>query len=396
MSAEKLPSTASSAPSELLSRNTGQPIRLSGVNLCGFSAEAARSPGTVKVWTKLILTSDDPLFHKIVENFGAVIADLGRKVGENIDLSRADDVLLVVRPDETAELWVETAAVSAKILAKRVVSAGSLLYESDIADVIELRFPAINIGPQDKVLYLFRQDWRFGLFFDFNPAGDLSIDEFAKGLGTLYRRLKFRHLYDMLDDNAVFAQLMSAGWFPFAEIVGNEFKPFASACGAGFSLDDAEAEVLRSFDEARLARLLKRWIAKPHFRPKEPILRAAIDAYRTQNWVAVLKIVLTEIEGILAEAYTAATGKRAKLNCLLDFAIKAAERKAGAPDTLLFPAAFAKYLKEYTYASFDPQLRVGAAGSRHAVGHGAAAAETYTQARALQALLVLDQFAFYT
>jgi hypothetical protein len=34
--------------------------------------------------------------------------------------------------------------------------------------------------------------------------------------------------------------------------------------------------------------------------------------------------------------------------------------------------------------------------ARHAVGHGAALAESYTLVRALQALLTLDQLAFYT
>jgi hypothetical protein len=62
----------------------------------------------------------------------------------------------------------------------------------------------------------------------------------------------------------------------------------------------------------------------------------------------------------------------------------------------LFPAAFAEYLKSYTFANFDPAANTGIAGSRHAVGHGAAAAETYTMVRALQALLKLDQLAFCT
>jgi hypothetical protein len=88
-------------------------------------------------------------------------------------------------------------------------------------------------------------------------------------------------------------------------------------------------------------------------------------------------------------------GTRAKLKQLLEFARASAERKSGAPDTLLFPAAFAKYLEQYTFANFDPSAGTGDAGSRHAVGHGAALAKSYTKARALQALLTLDQFAFY-
>jgi hypothetical protein len=62
----------------------------------------------------------------------------------------------------------------------------------------------------------------------------------------------------------------------------------------------------------------------------------------------------------------------------------------------LFPTAFAHYLRAHTFANFDPEGSPGSAGSRHAVGHGAAASDTYTMVRALQALLTLDQLAFYT
>jgi len=44
--------------------------------------------------------------------------------------------------------------------------------------------------------------------------------------------------------------------------------------------------------------------------------------------------------------------------------------------------------------NFDPTAGPGATVSRHAVGHGAAEAAAYTQTRALQALLTLDQIAF--
>jgi hypothetical protein len=137
-------------------------------------------------------------------------------------------------------------------------------------------------------------------------------------------------------------------------------------------------------------------MAKPHFQGKERLLRSALNNFALGDSVAVLKIVLTEIEGILGEAYRKTYGKGAKLKKLLEFAVQSAEQKAGQPDTLLFPAAFANYLQSHTFAEFDPIARTGNACSRHAVGHGEADADSYTQVRALQALLTLDQLAFYT
>ncbi|RXG90769.1 hypothetical protein EAS62_26540 [Bradyrhizobium zhanjiangense] len=142
--------------------------------------------------------------------------------------------------------------------------------------------------------------------------------------------------------------------------------------------------------------MFRRWMVKPHFAGKEPLLRSAINSFTSGDAVPVLKIILTEIEGILNEAYRKVHGQSAKIKILLAFAGASAEAKAGRPDTLLFPTAFADYLQAYTFANFDPSAASGMAGSRHAVGHGHATAESYTLVRALQALLTLDQLAFYT
>ena len=65
--------------------NLRDPIRLKDVTLCGVSAEATQGGGTVKVWTRLALTSDDPLFHRIVENMAGALGQLVRQAGENIN-----------------------------------------------------------------------------------------------------------------------------------------------------------------------------------------------------------------------------------------------------------------------------------------------------------------------
>jgi hypothetical protein len=368
------------------------------VTLGGVAAEAGRPPGKIKVWTSLSLTSDDPYFHTVVENLGSTIEGFARAAGKPVNLKRAHDVLLVIRSNNTAELWVDSAAVAVGARLKRDVKAGSIIFESDFADITDLRFPKVDIGKTDRVIYLFREGWRFGLFFDFNPDSNLQIEEVNRTLGTIYRRLRYRHLYDLISNAALFQQLVVAGWFPFVEILGgSDFNELIQFCEVGFPLDEAESRLLAKFDDLRLDGMLTRWIAKPHYASREAVLRSAVAAYKAKDPVAVLKIVLTEIEGVLSEAYHAESGSRAKLRQLLEFAKKAAEHKAGGPDTLFFPTAFAEYLDAYTFAKFDPGAPAsGSAGSRHAVGHGAASAESYTQTRALQAILTLDQLAFYT
>lgn len=126
------------------------------------------------------------------------------------------------------------------------------------------------------------------------------------------------------------------------------------------------------------------------------MLKAALSSFIANEPFSVIKIILTEIEGILADAFRARNGRSAKLNELLEFAKSSAAEKAGSDDTLLMPNVFARYLQQQTFSNFDRDAGSAKANSRHSVGHGAADTDSYTMTRALQAILTLDQLAFYT
>lgn len=377
-------------------RNSGDPYFLDCVDLAGVTKTAARQGEQVEVYTRLALTSDDALFHRVAENLIGVINHHMLRAESSANLVSADTILMVIRPDNSAQLWVDTAATAIQVMVRRDISAGSVVFDTDIADILAMSFPAITIGSEDKVVCLFRQDWRFALYFDFNPRKELSTDDLSRTLGTLYRTLRYRHLYDLLKNDVVFNRLVGSGWFPFVEIMPREFRRLADASQAGFDLGEEEEKLIAAFDRTRLDRLLDRWLSKPHFKHKETLLRSAVRAYLANDPIPVLKIVLTEIEGILRAAYAVEHSGSPSLFKLLRFAVESATSKAGSSNSLLFSAAFAKYLNVYTFANCDPAKEVGSAGSRHAVGHGAATAETYTMTRALQSLLTLDQLAFYT
>lgn len=378
-----------------LASNLGEPIRLADVNVHGVAASASKKDELAKIWTRLSMTSDDRNFHRIAENLCSVIEHSARQEEKVVSLRRADSVLMVMRADNSAELWVDTAATAVHALMKREMQAGSVVFESDIGDVTGMDFPLVEISATDRVICLFREGWRFGLYFDFNPDGAFDRGLMIRELGTLHRTLRYRHLYDALSDRALFERLIASGWFPFVELI-SEFRELADPCEAGFDLSEVEDNLCARFGRERMDRMLSRWMTKPHFKDREELLRSGIETYLAGQPIATIKIILTEIEGILADAYKATHGKGARLKRLLVFAIESAEKKAGAPNTLLFPTAFAHYLATHTFADFDPAGPRGNAGSRHAVGHGAAEVESYTQTRALQALLTLDQIGFYT
>ena len=379
-------------------RNTGEPLRFKNVEpLVGFTAEPAKAGQHVKVCTRLALSSDAPLFHKLVENLDGVIRHMGQNARAAINLRRANVVLLIVRPDNTAELWVDAAAVALQCRVKRPITAGSVIFEHDIADVTGMGFPCVIIGDNDKVLCLFREAWSFGLAFDFNPNGQLDLGWFSTALGTLYRTLHYRHQYEAVNTPAIFDPLLAAGWFPFVEIITSEFPDLARCAEAGFDITEIETKIVAAFDSARINRLLERWSAKSHLAARIDLLNEATEAFLAQKPASTIKIILTELEGVLNDAYKVVHGGQgAKLKKLLAFAETSAEKRAGGSETLFFPAAFGRYLATHTFANFDPVAQTGTAGSRHAVGHGAATQESYTMPRALQAILSLDQLAFYT
>lgn len=378
-------------------RNGGEPILLTDVNVHGVVARAARAGESVDMWTRIVASSDQKLFHDIVGNLVDVVEHCARQASSYVKLDRAGMVFLVMRPDNSAELWVDAAAVSHESTLKRPgpLAAGTVLFENDIADVRGMWFPMVEVRPEDRILCIFREGWRFGLLFDGNPDGKLSIADAKRDLANLYRRMKYADLYSALAHQPTFDQLVQVGWFPFLELMSGEFGKLASISQSGFELDDEELALVEKFDVSRVDRMFERWMQSAHLKTREPILRSAVGAFKARDPVSVIKNVLTEIEGVLADAYFQAHGEHTrKLKKLLDFAVEAAADRAG-KDTLYFPTEFAVYLRDYAFADFE-RGRSGGAASRHAVGHGALSADRYTMPRALQALLTLDQFAFYT
>jgi hypothetical protein len=371
--------------------NMGKPIKLRDVRLSGFVAETALAGASVKICTRASMTSDQAVFHRMAANLLSVLRHQAQQVKENPALDSAEIILLVIRPDKTAELWVDAAAVINEMRLKRATTALSVVLESDIADLTGMWFPSVDISPNDQIVVVFREGFRFGLFFDFNADGVLNIEQAKRDLGTLVRKMRFADHYSVLESNVAFRSLVDAGWFPFIEILGDEFRVLSDAGEVGFLLDAAETDLVKKFSHERLDRMFERWMSKPHFKDKEAILHAGVEAYKEGKWVSCIKIILTEREGVIAEAYFTATGNRTRdVKRLLDFMVNTASKTAGGKDTLFFPSEFAEYLRQYTYADSEQQC-----ASRHAVGHGRAMPEHYTSVRALQALLTLDQFAFY-
>lgn len=110
-----------------------------------------------------------------------------------------------------------------------------------------------------------------------------------------------------------------------------------------------------------------------------------------------IKNLLTETEGILRLMYFRDTGKGYKVTTdeLLKYIIGKSEEKAASDGSLLLTNEFYNYLRTVRYDNFN--VETGEIDlSRHTSAHGIAKPETYTKARALQFILILDQIHFYS
>ena len=363
----------------------------------GITGQTALPGQQVNVWFRHGMTSDDPIFHRIASELRNMVHRMAQENGKAVNIERTNVLLFVMKADQSAELWMDTAALMAQGIMKRAVSAGQAIFENDIADITALSFPAVDIGTEDRVLCIFREGWRFAMAFDFNPERNLDLASFWKTLGTLHRTIRYREIYEVIENGPLFERLLKAGWFPFVEILGREITNIGDFAKEDLDLAHAESQLIAAFDQPRLDRLYDRWITKPHFASRSAVLKSGLDAFARNDPISCIKTLLTEIEGVLNDAHRAAHGGQgAKTKELLRFAIESATARTGLPNTLMFPAAFARYMDEHTFANFDPVANTGSASSRHAVGHGAAPADSYTMTRALQTILTLDQLMFYT
>ena len=152
----------------------------------GVAAEPALQGQTAKICTRLMMTSDDPLFHTIAENLSAAIEHAAATDRKKVDLRRASTALLVVKPNGAADLWVDSAAMTLTIMAKRSVKAGSAIFEDHIGDIVGMDFPAAGVTTASGIICVFRVGWRFGLFFDLDRARPLDLSAMRRDLGRCF------------------------------------------------------------------------------------------------------------------------------------------------------------------------------------------------------------------
>jgi len=361
-------------------------------NFVGFVVEITPERDIAKVQTHGSLISDDPLFYTYIEQITLIFL-------KDSFVNAIHEFLLLIHDDYSADIYINNIPKQILMMAKRDLKKGEIVRKNDIADIGEICFKGINIKNTDKVIYCFKVGWKFGLFFDLNRDDALNVNTMQVELGALYRHLSFQYVYDVLDSESHFNLILKDGWFPFIGIIGSEFKEINNAYQKLPNPEIRINELVKAFDQNRFEQITNKWWKKELFLEKKDILESGIDSYLRfddKGFIACIKILLPEIEGIIRLHYFEETGKGndVRVHDLLGHILEKGRNKTGSDLSLFFPKAFFKYLSECIFPRFD--LEKGDISlSRHTSSHGIAKVEEYSQHRALQLILILDQIYFY-
>ncbi|MDE0634919.1 MAG: hypothetical protein OXI43_03580 [Candidatus Poribacteria bacterium] len=368
-------------------------------HIAGF-LHSVTSNNQCKITVTEGLTSDEPKFYRYIEQISNTYFNSTELIA---NVNNIHSFLILIHNDLSADIYINDFIVETQVRLKRNLESfepGTLIMKSDITDIYDLSFPNIEIQDSDSIICCLKVGWKFLLYFDFLSQDRISnITTRQKTLARLYRYLSFEEVFRTLESKDYFKGMISDGWFPFVEILSKDYKNLTLNHQNEKSVSENEVKALLDrFDESRIKRMTDKWWEQPLFQEKQELIQAGIDAFlggTKSDYINCIKTLYSEIEGIMRSLYLEDSGERTRhIQKLIDRLIEVGERKVEDDQSLLLPQYFSSYLVENIFKEFDPET--GEVDlSRHTALHGVALVEDYKQARALQALLTLDQIYFY-
>jgi hypothetical protein len=359
-------------------------------DFAGITAEPIAAGTSGEIIQKMFVTSLHPNFPTIASN-----------VLSYFDLSffiNSINTALIIIKNNTAKIYRKF-PLSMQMISKRDIKYGTIVMRKDIFDIAKLEFKdsiyEISIEDGDKIIYLFRENWKFGLFFDFTKK--LKAEELKEELAECHKKLLYFDIYSFIENQFYFSNMISDGWFPFIRLYTDDFETIIQYYKRGKKHDFLIEGLISKFDKEKIESFTKYWWDKELFNDKREIIEAGINAFLQNDkagFITCIHTLYPQIEGIMGTDYKNVKGKKPSFKELVGYIKQKAEAKFDTASSVGFPAEFYKYLDLTVFQNFD--LETGNIDlSRHTVVHGHAKADGFTKAKALQAILVLDQIYFY-
>lgn len=354
----------------------------------GYVTKSAKKGERVSVAIRGFLsTADGQLLVQLLEQLPSQV--LSKLPGPPAP-SQVDNLLVVIRPGETAQVYINEVSTTLTVRAKRPVEKGQPVMKDDIADIKKMELVDIDVPTSAGILYIFSIGWRRGLYFDFGPLigenKQLRTYDLARALGGVYTQVLFQERFSISD--AEWSALFAAQWFPFIGLSHGIIERLISHVQAGWDpnelLDDIVAEV-----SSKVTDMLSSWSGHPAFTPHFKILKSALDRFRAGDYISCTTTLYTRIEGLLRTHHRSVADPSEGCGTTR-LASSAVSGKSDAFQSLVLPHRFEDYLNEFYFRNFDPketEIEV----SRHSVSHGEASAEKFNNKSSVLGILVIHQ-----
>ncbi len=363
----------------------------------GFSTQAIKGPGLVRICTREFLSSEDG--DTLVARLEAISELLFPLITPRtvIRPSCIDHLLTIIRPNSTGIIYINELDIHAEIQAKKDLKKGQAVFLDDIADVRRISFfhnkSPIEIPRDAGIIVLMSSAWRKGLFYDLSPLPpgkgnprDYDIEVF---LGQCHAYLAFQSRLKL--SATEFEGLIQQKWFPFIALKRKTIAEMVNCIRNDWSIDDLLGKIREEVTE-RIKSRHNNWTNNPFFQPHVTIIETAAERYLNGDFISAVSILFPRIEGIL-RTYHILTHPEQNITQtkLLDSALDD-NPKIQHARCLLLPNRFREYLAEVFFESFDPQDPQGF--SRHTIAHGVTPATNFNEKAATLGFLILDQLSY--
>jgi len=357
----------------------------------GVSLESVAPGQEVKMSVKGAITTFDPEFRTFMNNIIGLFIN-------KAELETINRLLVHIKNDNKAYIYRDF-PYGFKAVISGPKEKGSAVFKHEITDIESIFFEddlcRLEYEATDKLVYLFRSNWSFGLYYNFHKVD--SFELISKEIAYLYKIVENRQMVDFLKNELYLNQFHDDGWFPFNALVRFDYMERLITYYEHGKTNYSDLESLKSvFTSEQLNKLTTRWWNNSIYASKREILQAGIDSYLRNDksgYINCIKVLVSEIEGILRFAFKdSISGKRIKP--FLDELQLRGSSRYNSDYSLVFPFEFINYLRNSIFENFDFSEDV-VPKSRHAYSHGVADIDKYTWERSLQIILTIDQLLLF-
>lgn len=364
-----------------IEKHRPQPL-LRSINCCGIiTGKGNLRSRTVKVSPYGMSVSTDKLFNTTIKSLASLCG-----ITTNFN-----NLLVRISPDKQAKIYVDNFPFSIGVLLNKKKEAGYAIFDSEVDDIASISFSDsfYDVSPQDneQVVWVFRHDFNFGLYYDFRP--NIKASDMMKGMKDIYSYVHFLEFYKNLSDKKL-AALIKKGWFPFIALTTAQYSFIAKNLHYIPKL-----WLKQNFNKEYIQSLTEKWMQKKVFRNRQDFLNEGLSSFFEGKYIASISTLLPQIEGIIAEKYREENGKElaSSSSQIIAYIDNLAQTSCEDYNRLL-SCNFKDYLKDFIFRNGMKSVDLELA-TRHTHSHGRAIAKDYTIERNIQVILTLNQLFYY-